>query len=822
VQAGQQQDDAYFGGAPVPNGNFATPGNYTVSAYYRTEAAPPADARFYIEILCYNSSNAYLSTVTSGDYSLTASWQRVIWFVTLPANTARVSVRFHYKRPRFSYWADGTWMNLSLTMLRSGWFYGRYADPDILQALPVKRYPSVEYHWGDTSKPNFSTTLGPLGQRNFVFDPSSRAGTYRTGLNATVAQVATGGADSDAFYRATYTGNSGQFASMGLYAKSWLNFPGDKHSFSAMARIPGGASRAVALEVDWYDKNDTLISWATSPDVVLGGDWTRVPLEGIYAPNNAYSVRIFVLVLNPQLGDMLDADMTFGTHSDTLPTYFDWRSPWAQPTNSANKDGGESILNSYKLYLTPRSYTDVWNAVKVKIPSSYPATTNDTDTMRLVMSYIDFDNQLFVGIESDGHAVITKRVRGVETRLVDSGNTFAWNAGQNYWLRGVLKQGKIICEIIQTNDITGLTAEYTVYGAWYYDLTSDEVAMFLTPASRIGLGIQFTAYGMAFDEWRYQSLAEPQGWKFYSGAGSVQVLNNTLRPLAPRPYLSGVQTPIPVVATLQGKTYNNPDLTAQIKQRIEIDPSYTNYTSGIVIKLLDKSNWIACYQSHFDGSNDVLNVDKCVNGVQSTLWSSSAMAMAKATNYWFRVTMTGNVIKIDRFVVDPGMGPATPQQTTTYTLTGADIAKFGTGVKGEFGIYWVPSMMQCSIDDFRFETGSYNTTAAAVKNAGNFPAQTRFELVGPMTNPVITNEATGQMAKINATIPAGETWVLEHKGYSKRLYRLSDGANRISYLDDTSQWIFISPNGVVNNIDLNASALSPGWDMVTYFQDTWM
>jgi hypothetical protein len=119
---------------------------------------------------------------------------------------------------------------------------------------------------------------------------------------------------------------------------------------------------------------------------------------------------------------------------------------------------------------------------------------------------------------------------------------------------------------------------------------------------------------------------------------------------------------------------------------------------------------------------------------------------------------------------------------------------------------------------------SYDKIAAVLYNKGNFEAHTTVELVGPMTNPRITNEtnSTSTVLKTGTTIPAGETWVLENTGTSKRFYRKSDGANRFSYLDDTSMWLMLAANNVANNIRFTASGLATGWALNVIYRHTFM
>ena len=128
----------------------------------------------------------------------------------------------------------------------------------------------------------------------------------------------------------------------------------------------------------------------------------------------------------------------------------------------------------------------------------------------------------------------------------------------------------------------------------------------------------------------------------------------------------------------------------------------------------------------------------------------------------------------------------------------------------------------CSMDDFSFALASFDDISMTLENKGNFEAQTTISLTGPMTNPRVTNEANNTTFKINATIPVGETWIVENNGPTKRLYRKSDGANRFQYLDATSMWVTLEPGSVPNNIRFTATSLAAGWDMQVSFRHTYM
>lgn len=124
--------------------------------------------------------------------------------------------------------------------------------------------------------------------------------------------------------------------------------------------------------------------------------------------------------------------------------------------------------------------------------------------------------------------------------------------------------------------------------------------------------------------------------------------------------------------------------------------------------------------------------------------------------------------------------------------------------------------------EFTQAVASYNNIALTLQNTGNFEAQTTIELTGPMTNPTVYNEDNGTAAIISGTIPAGETWVLEQVGPSKRMYRKSDSANRFIYLAATSSWLLLDANNKMNHLRFTATGLATGWNLKVIYRNTFM
>ena len=110
--------------------------------------------------------------------------------------------------------------------------------------------------------------------------------------------------------------------------------------------------------------------------------------------------------------------------------------------------------------------------------------------------------------------------------------------------------------------------------------------------------------------------------------------------------------------------------------------------------------------------------------------------------------------------------------------------------------------------------GSYDAIGFIITNEGNFSAQPLIELTGPFSSLTLTNEDNNnQMMRLVASIPAGETWVIDIEG--RRMYRKSDNANRFMYLDVNSDWMELAPEK--NHIRVTAAGYSSTDSLVTFY-----
>lgn len=78
-----------------------------------------------------------------------------------------------------------------------------------------------------------------------------------------------------------------------------------------------------------------------------------------------------------------------------------------------------------------------------------------------------------------------------------------------------------------------------------------------------------------------------------------------------------------------------------------------------------------------------------------------------------------------------------------------------------------------------------------VVNDGLYPAKPVFQVLGPVINPKIANTATGQFVRVNISVAAGDTLLIDS---DSRVVRLN-GANRNINLDVNSSFFTIPPGG---------------------------
>lgn len=106
-------------------------------------------------------------------------------------------------------------------------------------------------------------------------------------------------------------------------------------------------------------------------------------------------------------------------------------------------------------------------------------------------------------------------------------------------------------------------------------------------------------------------------------------------------------------------------------------------------------------------------------------------------------------------------------------------------------------------------TGSSNTFAA-FSNSGNVTVFPSLTLTGTMTNPVVSNQTTGQQLKLNVTLGASDSLVIDT---DTKTITLNGYAAR-NLLDATSSWFGFPPGSTT--IGIVSSGTATGTMSVTY------
>ena len=741
-------------------------------------------------------------------------WRRFWADVTTPAGAVEAFAQIYFSTDDVNPIPAGERHYVSAVMFRGGAGPRPYIDGS---GTVMGTRPTPDYTWAGTAWA--SPTLGPWGTRNLLADSDNNKPdtTTYTPVSSTLVKVSSGGAGGagGAFVRATYDATSGG-TSMGLSNNAFVA-ERVQHTVMAHVKIPQGkiGGRKVALDVWWYQDTvtpATKLGAATSPDFFISNDWTQIKMENVIVPDKATIAALRVVLRDPMPGDQLDIDRMAVINLPTAASWFGMNAEFTRPADPASSYG-EAFRYNYTVAQTSRNFTECQQTVKLLLPLT---NTGVDDMVHLTVAYVDDDNQIYVTLENPNVLAIIRRDLGVVTTLATMTVADQLNNAP-YYVRARLSDGVVFAESA-TYDLDAPPAGSVAPNALKVTLADNDTLKYQDVLLPMRVGIQAVGGNWIVDEWRYYSLTEPQGWNVYRGKGTITVKGSRLAPLNKDEKL----------LTRAGLTYKVADAKISAKLRYETQPTAAegSFDGGVAAKVLDKDNFIAAtILGKAVGTAGLvsMNLYKVDNGVRSNLDIGQLGSFAVATDNWVRIVMVGNSITAERWTTDPALGGA-PYDTVTNVLAGADAAKFGAGVKGEFGIYW-PNPQPvgvCSIDDFSFTLANFDDIAYSIRNNGNFEAQTTISLTGPMTNPRVTNEANNTSFLINGTIPTGEVWVLENDGPSKRMYRKSDGANRFSYLDATSMWIMLEPNGVPNNIRLTATALAAGWDMGVQWRHTYM
>lgn len=686
-----------------------------------------------------------------------------------------------------------------------------------------------EYTPTQTGLLNDSITLGPWAFRNLLVDNDmEKADTSSLiPIVSTLAKVAMGGpVDSGMFTRATAQGAS---AFMGLGINAVVS-ERTQHAATAYVRLPPGSAgvRSAVIKLIWYqDVVDDAhrIGSSESPWVSITDKWTEIKFENVMPPDKASIAQFQVGLVNPVIGNQIDIDKVALLNKPVSDGWFGYKSEWAWP---GPQPYGETLRYNYSAYTTPRSdYIDGSQTAKIIVMAS----SQPDDYLHMAVSYFDDDNQIYIEHGYNKQLKIIRRSLGVATELIvyTVPAEFYVNGATNFarYVRARLKDGVVFAEIcthdLDTVPLGAPSAPGVTFKQIKWVLSEADRRKYEEAPHAMRFGMQVRNANWKIDEWRYGDMMEPQGWKYYAGGGTVTTKGGKLMPLD--------MTPKFMVRS--GLAYKVEDGIMEIKFRRSENPNEgERFTVGLGAKVLDKDNFLyAVYDYITPVTGQItaqigLQFGVCINGVRSNFVGSEATM--PNTDLWLQLSVIGDLFKVLVWNTDPVLGGAA-WQTVQVTLGDGimsnpiDKTLFGAGKKGDFGIIWDnPRPTNNGIEYFKFEVPKFDDIAYKLLNRGNYEAQTTIELTGPMTNPRVTNEANGKSFLINATIPAGETWVLENVGATKRFYRKSDGANRFKFFDQTSMWITLEPNNVANNLRLTATGLGTGWDFSVVYHHTFM
>lgn len=182
-------------------------------------------------------------------------------------------------------------------------------------------------------------------------------------------------------------------------------------------------------------------------------------------------------------------------------------------------------------------------------------------------------------------------------------------------------------------------------------------------------------------------------YEFVAGTPGIAVANGALRN-------TNVSTKT-YRHTARGYAYA--DAQHAIKINLGADPTQAIDTR-LIIKYIDANNYLYVRTSTGSG----LHLRKVDNGADAAALSTSASAAFVAGQpIWLRGRAEGNTLTAEVWLNEPSpMG--TPAGTCSYTLTGAEAAKFGIGVATPPHLMFTSPDLDVSWDDYRVEPYTYS------------------------------------------------------------------------------------------------------------------
>jgi hypothetical protein len=152
---------------------------------------------------------------------------------------------------------------------------------------------------------------------------------------------------------------------------------------------------------------------------------------------------------------------------------------------------------------------------------------------------------------------------------------------------------------------------------------------------------------------------------------------------------------------------------------------------GLVLRRINASNHLYA-ELLLNGASSRLRVQKRDGGTLWLLEPGVNFTATPATDYWLVARANGNTITVELHasLTRPAVS-ATPIQTRTYTLTGADATTFGTGVQGDVGILTSGVPTDYYYADLTIEPHTVRSSAPAATLVvpdvpGDVPAEARL------------------------------------------------------------------------------------------------
>ena len=221
----------------------------------------------------------------------------------------------------------------------------------------------------------------------------------------------------------------------------------------------------------------------------------------------------------------------------------------------------------------------------------------------------------------------------------------------------------------------------------------------------------------------------------------------------------------------------------------------------------------------------VLLVAKIVGGTTTVLSTGPTVPARSAGNsYWLRVRCVGNDVTVEHWITDPRAG-GTVTTSHTYTLTGSDAIAFGDEVAGMAGIQMLSPNTSWRYDDLSITPYNLNSVIATIHNNGNFGAQPEITFTGPLSDPILSFDTSGEIMQLTGDITYDNPWIANIAG---RTLKDSVGVNQFANLAFNSDWPEVPPG--ITDVALTATGVSPFVsgglvhlpEVRLYYFDTWL